>query len=105
MAAALKMPPAALLDSDDEVLEHLIEVAGRERTHALWQLEVSAVTAELVHALWRLTVQVNSKKGARPPTPLRVPRPWQQNKRAQARAVPRITLDELGRRLSRERDG
>ena len=64
---ALRMAPGALLDCDDEVFERLVELAERERTEALWALEVQAVTAEMVHALWRLTVQVNSKKGARPP--------------------------------------
>jgi hypothetical protein len=84
-AVALRMAPSALLDCDDEVLEGVLELVERERTAALWALEVQALTAEMVHALWRLTVQVNSKKGARPPQPLHLPRPW----RDQATAPPR----------------
>ena len=76
MAVALHVAPDALLRSDDEVLDALIALAERERTEDLWGREVQAVTAEMVHALWRLTVQVNAKKGTRPPAPLRIPRPW-----------------------------
>ena len=75
-AVALRMAPSALLDCDDEVLEGVLELVERERTAALWALEVQALTAEMVHALWRLTLQVNSKKGSTPPRPLRLPRPW-----------------------------
>jgi hypothetical protein len=94
VAVALRIPPEALLRCDDEVLDHLVAIAERERTQALWAAEVSAVTAELVHALWRVTVQVNSKKGTRPPAPLHLPRPW----RAEA-PVRRVTVAELARRL------
>lgn len=73
---ALRLAPGALLECDDELMERMWELAQRERTAALWALEVQAVTAEMVHALWRLTLQVNSKKGSTPPRPLRLPRPW-----------------------------
>lgn len=90
---ALRLAPGALLDCDDEVFERLVELAERERTEALWTLEVQAVTAEMVHALWRLTVQVNSKKGARPPRPLHIPRPWRDQEPAPPRHT--VTVAEL----------
>jgi hypothetical protein len=86
VAVALRLAPAALLDCDDELMERMWELAQRERTAALWALEVQALTAEMVHALWRLTLAVNSKKGTRPPQPLRLPRPWRE---ASAPSAPR----------------
>jgi hypothetical protein len=87
LAVALRMSPAALLSSDDEVLDALIGLAERERTNALYSLELQALTAELVHALWRLTLMANSKKGSRPPAPLRLPRPWRPDAPPQRRKV------------------
>jgi hypothetical protein len=87
LAVALRLSPAALLSSDDEVLDALIGLAERERTNALYALEVQALTAELVYALWRLTLQVNSKKGSRPPQPLRLPRPWRDKQQPARRKV------------------
>jgi hypothetical protein len=100
VAVALRLAPGALLDCDDELLERMWELAQRERTAALWALEVQAVTAEMVHALWRLTVQLNSKKGSRPPPPLRLPRPW----RADTPSAPRrrVTMAQLMAMTGRE---
>ncbi len=94
---ALHMAPDALLRCDDEVLDHLVVLAERERTEALWALEAQAVTAEIVHAVWRLTVQVNSKKGTRPPAPLNMPRPWRQAQPGQP--VHRLSVGELIERM------
>jgi hypothetical protein len=87
MATTLHVAPDALLRSDDEVLDALIDLANRERTETLWSRELQAVTAEMVHALWRVTLQANSKKGSRIPPPLKIPRPWLD--RGAARAGPR----------------
>jgi hypothetical protein len=76
MAVALHVAPDALLRSDDEVLDALLDLVGRERTMTLWSAEVAATTAELLHALWRITAQINAKKGATLPPPLRLDRPW-----------------------------
>ena len=76
MAATFAIAPDALLRSDDDVLDALVDLAERRRTEQLWALEVQGLTAELVHALLRLTQQVNAKKGAKPMEPLRLPRPW-----------------------------
>lgn len=94
---ALHMAPDALLRCDDEVLDHLVVLAGRQRTEQLWALEAQALTAELTHAVWRLTVQVNSKKGTRPPAPLNLPRPWRND--APARGPQRLSVGELIERM------
>jgi hypothetical protein len=98
---ALRMPPDALMRCDDEVLDELVELAGRARTEELWALEVAGLTAELVHAQWRLTVQVHSKKGARPPRPLRLPRPWAAKEPLPPQGR-RISVGELARLTGRE---
>lgn len=48
------------------------------RQHSAWtpQLEISAVTAELLHALLLVTLKVNRAKNVG--KPLRFPRPWEQ---------------------------
>jgi hypothetical protein len=94
MAVALAMPPDALLRADDEVFDHLIVLAQRERTMKMWSAEVAAVTAELVHALYRVTVQVNSKSG-RGPEALRIPRPWVEKPRGR-----HMTLTDFARKLT-----
>jgi hypothetical protein len=101
VAVALRLAPGALLDCDDEVLERMLELADRERTEALWTLEVRALTAEMVHSLWRLTVQVNSKKGSRPPRPLRLPRPWKSQEPARP-AGRKVSVLELIRMTGTE---
>ena len=97
MAVALHVAPDALLRSDDEVLDALIDLAQRVRTEALWSLEVQAVTAEMVHALWRVNVQVNAKRGAKIPPPLRIDRPWQPQRKA---GRPTVSLAEFAGMLS-----
>lgn len=90
--------PPLLLDTDDETLEALIAIAERERTHALWSLEVQAATAELVHATWRVTVQAHSKRGARVPPPLAVPRPWRRDATTAGRART-VSVTEFARMM------
>lgn len=98
MAAALSIAPDALLRSSDEVLEALVAITDRQRTEALWALEVQALSAEMTHALWRLTVRVNSKPGAHQPEPLRIPRPWQA--KAPVARGRRVSLGEFVERMT-----
>ena len=94
---ALHVSPDALMRCDDEVLEALLPLAERARTEEVWSMELQALTAELVHAHWRLAVQANSKKGTRPPPPLRVPRPWRDGQ-PKPRSV-RLSAAELITRM------
>lgn len=96
MAVALGMPPDSLLACDDELLDHLVVLAQRERTMRLWTAEVAATTAELVHALWRLTYQANVKRGTTIPEPLKIPRPWLDEARPRRRVS---SLGDLARRM------
>lgn len=100
-AAALHMPPAWLLETDTEVLEYLWPIAERERREDIWAKEMLAVIAEMVHALWRVTVQVHSKKGSMPPTPLKIPRPWQPDGPRDSR--PRMTWGQFAKRIGKRR--
>lgn len=100
-AVALHIPPAQLLETDSETLEYLWPIAERARREDIWSKEMLAVIAELLHAIWRVLVQVNSRKGAVPPKPLRVPRPWSTDQGSDAR--PRITWGQLAKRIGRRR--
>lgn len=96
----LHIAPNALIDTDDEVLEALLAIGERERTHALWSLEVQAATAELVHAVWRVTVQANAKRGASIPPPLHVPRPWRKE-RTTAQRARSVSVTEFARMIGK----
>lgn len=82
------------------MLEALIAIGERERTQALWSLEVQAATAELVHATWRVTVIANSKKGAQRPPVLKVPRPWRSDG-ATAERARTVSVTEFARMIGR----
>ena len=99
MAAALAIAPDALLRSDDEVLDELVKLTQRKRTEELWSAEMRAVQVELTHAVWRLLAQVNSKRGATLPAPLKVPRPWAT--REQKPKAQKMSLSDFVRRLGR----
>ena len=98
----LRLAPDALLSADDDVLEALIDIAERERTHELWSLEAQAATVELVHATWRVTVQANAKRHVHIPV-LRVDRPWAKTQRASGGH--KISVTEFARMLGPAREG
>lgn len=50
--------------------------------------ELLALNIEVLDSLRRAFLMANSKKGTKPPKPVQIPRPWQQE---QERAAPRGT--------------
>ena len=100
MAAALAIAPDALLRSDDEVLDELVRLTQRKRTEDLFAAEMRVVQVELTHALWRLLAQVNLKRGARLPAPLKVPRPWAATQERKP-VGQRVSLSDFVRRLTK----
>lgn len=99
-AAALHMPPAALLETDTEVLEYLWPIAERARKEDIWAKEMLAIIAELVHAVWRVEVQVHSKAHSSPPKPLKIPRPWRTE---ETDGRPRVTWGQLAQMIGKRR--
>jgi len=100
-ASALHLPPAALLETDSEVLEYLWPIAERARREDIWSREMLAVIAELVHAVWRVLVMAYAKKGTPPPKALRIPRPWQPDGPTDSR--PRLSWGDLLKMIGKRR--
>jgi hypothetical protein len=62
--------------------------------------ELLAVIAELIHENTRAFVVVNSKKGGRPPEPLKITRPYQQSiKKARRKATSEDLVKMFGGRV------
>lgn len=59
--------------------------------------ELLAIIAELIHEQTRTLIQLLGGKGARPPQPLRLPRP------GAADPTPTMSMGEMARRLIRGR--
>lgn len=74
LALLLGWSPQVVGGLDDAELAAAVEKAQERAQRPPWE-EVLAAIFEQLNSLYLLTVRVNSKRGARIPDPVRVPRP------------------------------
>lgn len=82
LAMLLGWSPQVVSGLDDAELLAAVEQASEVAQRPPWE-EVLAALFEQVNALYLLTIRVHSKRGAKVPDPVRVPRPGDQAKRQQ----------------------
>jgi hypothetical protein len=93
MAVATGISPAEILNLDGRLFDEL-ELAAAE--HWSPELELLAVQCEVTHALYRAYVGAHSKKGAKLPPPLQIPRPGSKAEPAEQPAPTTQRLSPLG---------
>jgi hypothetical protein len=68
--------------------------------------ELLALNIEVLDSLRRAFLMANSKKGTKPPKPIQIPRPWQEQERAAPRGTRmRDLLRQAGLQVKVVREG